>query len=78
MEDRKFVAGRTSRQPIVAPHGGFHALVSFAIEDGGRLGGHAQALMRAMAMSPLAKHMTPLAGRRAADSPHPMLISLWV
>ena len=40
-EDMKFLADRTSRQPISSTHGGPHILVPFAIEDGGRLGAHA-------------------------------------
>jgi len=50
-EDMKFLADRTSRQPISAIHGGPHILAPFAIEDGGRLGAHAQALMLALASS---------------------------
>jgi hypothetical protein len=30
-------------------HGGLHTLVPFAVEDGGRLGAHAQAFFRALA-----------------------------
>ena len=40
-EDKKFRADRTSSHFIAAQHGGPHALVPFAMEDGGRLGAHA-------------------------------------
>ena len=58
-EDGKFLADRTSSQPISAVHGGPHILVLFAIEDGGRLGAHAQALLRSLASAALAKGRTP-------------------
>jgi len=48
-EDKKFLADRTSTQPISGIHGGPHILVPFALEDGGRLGAHAHALLRALA-----------------------------
>jgi len=75
-EDRKFLADRTSRQPISATHGGPHILVPFAIEDGGRLGAHAQALLRALAASALARGRTPHFARGIEDMTHPMLVSL--
>ncbi len=77
-EDKKFLAGRTSSQPISATHGGPHVLVPFAVEDGGRLGDHAQALLRALAASALAKgRMYPFA-RGVEDMTSPMLVSPWV
>ncbi len=48
-EDRKFYADKTSERPVARPHGGLHTLVPFAVEDGGRLGAHAQAFLRALA-----------------------------
>jgi hypothetical protein len=54
-EDRKFQADRISSHPIATPHGGPHVLVPFAMEDGGRLGAHAQALPRALAVTAIAK-----------------------
>ena len=77
-EDKKFLADRTSRQSILATHGGPHILVPFAIEDGGRLGAHAQALMRALAASAPARGRTPPFARGIEDMYHPMLVSLWV
>jgi len=77
-EDKKFLADKASRQPISTPHGGPHILVPFAIEDGGRLGGHAQALLGALATSTMAKGMTPPFARCTADLTYPMQISLWV
>jgi hypothetical protein len=58
-EDRKFLADKMSTQPISVVHGGPHVLVPFAIEDGGRLGAHAQALLRSLATAALAKGRTP-------------------
>ena len=77
-EDRKFLADMTSSQPIATTHGGPHILVTFAIEDGGRLGDHAQALLRALAASTLAKGRMPPFARGLEDMTHPMLVSLWV
>ena len=77
-EDRKFLADRTSTQPISAVHGGPHILVPFAIEDGGRLGSHAQALLRSLATTALNKGRTPPFARRVEKLTHNMHISLWV
>ncbi len=49
VEDRKFYADKTSKRPVSRIHGGLHTLVPFAVEDGGRLGTHAQALLRTLA-----------------------------
>jgi hypothetical protein len=49
VEDRKFYADKTSERPVAKIHGGLHTLVPFAVEDGGRLGAHAQAFLRALA-----------------------------
>jgi len=78
VEDRKSLAGRTSSQPISATHGGPHILAPFAIEDGGRLGAHAQALLRGLAPLALARGRTPPFARGIKDMTHPMLVSLWV
>ena len=43
-------ADRTSAQPIADIHGGPHVLVPFVVEDGGRLGAHALALLRDLAV----------------------------
>ena len=77
-EDRNFLADRTSRQPIYAVNGGPHILVPFAIEDGGRLGAHAQALLRALATASLTKGRTPPFAKGAEQMTHNMLVSLWV
>ena len=77
-EDMKFLADRKSRQPIAAIHGGPRILVPFAIEDGGRQGAHAHALLRALATSALAKRRTPPFAKGIEDMTHPMLVSLWV
>ena len=49
VEDRKFYADKTSGRPVARIHGGLHTLVPFAVEDGGRLGAHAHAFLRALA-----------------------------
>jgi len=77
-EDKKFLANKSSRQPISTIHGGPHILVPFAIEDGGRLGSHAQALLRALATAALAKGRHPPLARARADLTHSTLVSLWV
>jgi hypothetical protein len=48
VEDKKFYADKTSYRPVVRIHGGLHTLVPFAVEDGGRLGAHAQAFLRSL------------------------------
>jgi hypothetical protein len=78
VEDRKLLADRTSAQPIYGINGGPHILAPFAMEDGGRLGAHAQALLRALATTTLAKGRTPPFARETEDMSHPMLVSLWV
>jgi hypothetical protein len=77
-EDRKFLADRTSSHPVSAVHGGPHILVPFAIEDGGRLGAHALALLRALATAALAKGRTPPFAKGIGELRHNMLVSLWV
>jgi hypothetical protein len=46
VEDRKLYADKTSKRPVARIHGGLHTLVPFAVEDGGRLGAHAQSFLR--------------------------------
>jgi len=75
-EDRKFLADMTSSQPIAASNGGHHVLVPFAMEDGGRLGAHAQALLRALAIAAIFKGRTPPMVGRMMDAPHPIQISM--
>jgi len=77
-EDMKFVADKTSRQPISRVHGGPHILAPFAIEDGCRLGSHAQALLRSLATTSLAKGRTPPFAKGVADMTHNMQVTLWV
>ncbi len=78
VEDKKLQADRASAHPISGIHGGPHILVPFALEDGGRLGAHAQALLRALATAALAKGRTPPFARGSEDMSYPMLVSLWV
>ena len=75
-EDRKFLADKTSTQPISVVHGGPHILVPFTIEDGGRLGAHAQALLRSLATMALGKGRTPPFARGVEKLTHNMQISL--
>ncbi len=77
-EDMKFLADMTSYQPISAVNGGPHILVPFAIEDGGRLGAHAQALLRSLAIASLTKGRTPPFAKGAEHMTHNMHVSLWV
>ena len=77
-EDRNFLADKTSSQPISAINGGPHILVPFAIEDGGRLGAHAQALFRSLATTTLTKGRTPPFAKGVELMTHNMLVSLWV
>ncbi len=49
VEDRKFYADKTFGRPVARIHGGLHTPVPFAVEDGGRLGAHAQAFLRVLA-----------------------------
>ena len=77
-EDKKFLADKTSTQPISATHGGPHIIAPFAIEDGGRLGAHAQDLLRAMAASTPAKGRKPPFTKGVEDMTHAMLVSQWV
>jgi len=49
VEDMKFYADTISKRPVARIPGGKHTLVPFAIEDGCRLGAHAQALLRTLA-----------------------------
>ena len=77
-KDTKFLADKTSTQPIFGLYGGPHILVPFAIEDGGRLGAHAHALLRSLATTALAKGRTPTFARGVEKLTHNMQISLWV
>ena len=77
-EDRKFQADRISSHPIATPHGGPHVLVPFAMEDGGRLGANAQALLRTLAVTAIAKGRSPRAARKQEDALHGMAVSLRV
>ena len=77
-EDRKCLADCTSSHSIAAPHGGPHVLVPFAIEDGGSIGVHVHELLKALAVTTLAKERSPPAARRHEDASHGMTMSLRV
>jgi hypothetical protein len=69
-EDMKFYVDRTSADPIASIHGGPHVLVPFALEDGGRLGGHAHALLRSFATLVVEK-VRPSPPPEPIETPHP-------
>jgi len=49
VEDRKFYADKVSERHVARIHGGLHTLIPFAVENGGRLGAHAQAFLHMLA-----------------------------
>ena len=49
VEDRKFYVDKISERHAAKIHGRRHTLVPFAVEDGGKLGAHAHALLRSLA-----------------------------
>jgi len=71
-EERKLYANKSSAQPVASIHGGSHVQVPFALEYGGRLGAHAQALFRSFATLAIEKgRCPPLAYRDPSSSaPH--------
>ncbi len=74
----QFLEDIISKHLIATLHGGPHILVSFAIEDGGKLGAHTHALLMALATTSMAKGKTLPVTRRASNALHPMLVSMWV
>jgi len=77
-EDMKFYVDKTSTQPIATIHGGPHVLVPFAMEDGVRLGAHAIALLRSLAIVALDKGKRPPFAHRASGPSSPTMLPLWV
>jgi hypothetical protein len=77
-EDRKFYADKSSAEPVASIHGGPHVLVPFALEDGGRLGAHAQALLRSFAALAVDKGRRPPLAYRDSSFSAPTLVSIWV
>ncbi len=45
IEEKKFYADKASERPVARIYGGLHTLIPFAVEDGRRLGAHAQAFL---------------------------------
>ena len=78
VEDHKFKAGHVSTKPISSIHGGPHVLVPFAMENGGRLGAHALALLRALVVVVLDKERHSSFAYRSSGSSVPTLVSFWV
>jgi len=77
-QDMKLYVDKTSTQRIAAIHGGPHVLVPFAIEDRGRLGAHALALLRSLAIVALDKGRRPPFAHRACVPSSSSAVSLWV
>ena len=77
-ETKNFCADRTSADHIATIYGGPHVLVPFALEDGSRLGAHAQALLRSFATLVVEKGRRPPRAYRDSSSSTPTLASLWV
>ena len=76
-EDKKFKADAKSSQPVSCKHGGDHVLVPFAMEDGGTLGAHAQALLKTLAEYAVSAGRYSSPDSRSPLSP-PMQVSLWM
>ena len=66
VEDTKFKADLNSTLPILAAYGGRHTFVPFAMEDGGRIGAHGQAVLRMLDEHAVAKGKLPPGPRNAA------------
>ena len=58
-------------------HGGPHVLVPFVVKDGGRLGAHALALLKALDIVALEKDCQPPHAYRACATSTPTQASLW-
>ena len=65
-------------EPVASIHGGPHVLVPFALEDGGRLGAHAHALLRSFATLAIEKGRRPPLAYRDSSSSAPTLAYMWV
>ena len=66
VEDKKFKADSDSLRPLASIVGGRPTLVPFAMEDGGRLGAHAQAALGILAQYVVAKGRLPPRARHMA------------
>ena len=78
VEDKKFKADADSPNPVSTCHGGRHTLVPFAMEDGGRIGAHGQAVLRMLAEYAVAKGKMPSLPARATPLLPPEVVALWV
>ena len=78
VEDTKFKADLTSAHPVLAPHGGRHTFVPFAMEDGGRIGAHGHAVLRILVEHAVARGKLPPRSRNAAPPPPPVAVFMWV
>ena len=78
VEVRKFKADADSPNPVSTCHGGQHSLVPFALEDGGRIGAHGQAMLRMLAEYDVANGKMPPLPARAAPLLPPEAVAKWV
>jgi len=78
VEDKKLKADADSPNPVSMCHGGQHTLVPFAMEDGGRIGAHGQAVLRMLAEYAVAKGKLPSLPARAAPLLPPEAVAIWV
>ena len=76
-EDRKFATDKVSCTPVSSVHGGDHVLVPFSMEDGGRFGAHALALLKILAERAVSSHLF-VSGTGELPGPPAMQVSLWV
>ncbi len=78
VENTKFISDQTSANPVSTARGGRHTFVPFAMEDGGRIGAHGQAVLRMLVEHAVAKGKLPAPRPRHAALPSPpVAVSLW-
>ena len=78
VEDKKFKADQDSLYPMSINHGGRHILITFAMEDGRRIGAHGHAALRMLAEYVVAKGRMPSLSARAVPMPTPEAVAMWV
>ena len=78
VEDRKFMKDADSPQHVAVATGGRHTFVSFAMEDGGRLGTHAHATLKLLAEYVVVKGRLPPRARHVAPPLPPVTVALWI
>ncbi len=78
MEDKKFKTDADSPHQVSSSHGGRHTLVPFAMEVGGRIGAHSQAVLRMLVEYAVAKGKLPSLPARAAPLLPAEAVAMWV